>query len=161
MGARYFGASVPRREDSRLLTGASRFVDDIALDGMLHAAFVRSPHAHARLISIDSAQARGVEGVKAVFTADQLPRHALPLFGAVPPLLAEQVRITMKHAPQYPLARDRVRYVGECVAMVVATTRHAAENAVEAVECEFEPLSAVVDMRSSVIPVNCCGWSPK
>src|ERR671931_1075453 len=133
MGAKYFGASVPRREDLRLLTGAGRYVDDITLPGLLHAAFLRSPHGHARIRSIDAEAARRVPGITAVFTFQTLAEwlKPLPTFGAVPPLLAKAIPIEIKHAPQYPLARDTVRYVGEIMAMVVAESRHDAESGVE------------------------------
>ncbi len=98
MGAKYFGASVPRREDPRLLRGEGRFVDDIKLPGMLHAAFVRSPHAHARIIAIrpDAARRDGA----LVFTFADLERFMkpLPLFGATPPGLAARVDVTIEAA---------------------------------------------------------------
>ena len=102
MGARYFGASVPRREDPRLLTGAGRYVDDIVPPGLLHAVFVRSPHAHARVVALDPAPARVVAGVVAVFTFQTLERwmRPLPLLGAIPPLLQERVAVTMKQSAQ-------------------------------------------------------------
>ena len=151
MGAKYFGAAVPRREDLRFLTGAGRYVDDITLPGLLHAAFLRSPHGHARIRSINAEPARRVPGVITVFTSQTLAEwlKSLPTFGAVPPLLAKVIPIEIKHAPQYPLARDTVRYVGEIVAMVVAESRHHAENGVEAIEAEYEPLPPVVDMVSA------------
>ena len=154
MGARYFGASVPRREDPRLLTGAGRYVDDIVPPGLLHAVFVRSPHAHARVVALDPAPARAVAGVVAVFTFQTLERwmRPLPLLGAIPPLLQERVAVTMKQSAQYPLARDRVRYVGEIVAMVVGTSRQAAETGAEAVVVEYEPLATIVDMLAADAP---------
>ena len=148
MGAKYFGASVPRREDPRLLTGAARYVDNIVLAGTLHAAFLRSPHGHARIRSIDVEEARQVPGVAAVFAFETLEQwmRPLPLFGAVPPGLAASVDVRMKQAPQYPLAEAAVRYVGEIVAMVVADSRQIAENALDAIGAEYEPLPPVVDM---------------
>src|SRR5437867_1054279 len=90
MGARYFGASVRRREDPRLLRGEGRFVDDIKLSGLLHAAFVRSPHAHARILAVRTEAAARARGVSRVITFDDVARWMtpLPLFGAVPPGLA-------------------------------------------------------------------------
>jgi aerobic carbon-monoxide dehydrogenase large subunit len=148
MGAKLFGASVPRREDPRLLRGEGRFVDDIKLPGMLHAAFVRSPHAHARVtgLGVDAAARR--PGVLRVLTFADLARwmKPLPLFGAVPPGLAARVEVAMKQVGQLAMARDVVRYVGEIVAMVVADSRALAEDAAEAVEVDWEPLPVVTDM---------------
>src|SRR5205823_599396 len=125
MGARYFGAAVRRREDPRFLRGEARYVDDVTLPGMLHAAFLRAPHAHARLARIDTVAARALAGVAAVFTFDDLARwmKPLPLFGAPPPGLAAAITFDVRQAPQWALCRDRARYVGEAVAMVVAEDR--------------------------------------
>ena len=125
MGAKYFGASVLRREDPRLLRGAGRFVDDIKLPGLLHAAFVRSPHAHARVGAIRTGAAVALPGVLRIFTFDDLARwmKPLPLFGAVTPGLVARVDVHIRQAPQLALARDVVRYVGEIVAMVLADSR--------------------------------------
>src|SRR5881396_2074623 len=93
MGARYFGAAVRRREDPRFLRGEARYVDDVTLPAMLHAAFLRAPHAHARIAGIDAAAAKGLPGVAAVFTFHDLERwmKPLPLFGAPPPGLAAAI----------------------------------------------------------------------
>ncbi len=154
MGARYFGASVPRREDPRLLRGEGRYVDDIKLPGMLHAAFVRSPHAHARILGVRADAARRCPGVAHVFAFADLARwmKPLPLFGAIPPGLAARVEVTMKQAPQLPLCRDVARYVGEIVAMVLAETRALAEDAAEQVEVDYEPLAPVTDMMVAAEP---------
>ena len=152
VGAKYFGASVPRREDPRLLRGEGRFVDDMKLPGMLHAAFVRSPHAHARITAIraDAAARLGAR----VFTFADLARFMkpLPLFGAVPPGLAARVDVTMKQAPQFALCRDVARYVGEIVAMVLAESRALAEDAAELVEVDYEPLGVVTDVVAGMEP---------
>ncbi|MBI2154948.1 MAG: xanthine dehydrogenase family protein molybdopterin-binding subunit, partial [Candidatus Rokubacteria bacterium] len=150
MGAKYFGASVRRREDPRLLTGEGRFVDDIQLPGLLHAAFVRSPHAHARVRAIRSGAAARVPGVIAILAFDDLARwmKPLPTFGSPPPGLAERVEFSLKQAPQYPLARDTVRYVGEAVAVVVAESRYIAEDALDLVEVDYEPLPPVTDAKA-------------
>ncbi|MBI4256101.1 MAG: xanthine dehydrogenase family protein molybdopterin-binding subunit, partial [Candidatus Rokubacteria bacterium] len=149
MGAKYFGAAVKRREDPRFLRGEGRFVDDVTLPGMLHAAFLRSPHAHARIRRIDTAGASALPGVAAVFTFADLERwmKPLPLFGAVPPGLGAAIAFDVRQAPQFALCRDRARYVGEVVAMVVAGSRALAEDAVERLAVEWEPLPPVVDMR--------------
>jgi carbon-monoxide dehydrogenase large subunit len=154
MGAKYFGAAVRRREDPRFLRGEGRFVDDVTLPGLLHAAFVRSPHAHARLRSIDVGRARSMPGVAAVFTHGDLARwmKPLPVFGATPPGLAAAVRFDVRHAPQWALCKEAVRHVGEIVAMVVADSRARAEDAAEAIDVEWEPLPVVGDMLAAGEP---------
>src|SRR5437660_996695 len=134
------GASVRRKEDPRFLRGEGRYVDDIKLPGMLHAAFVRSPHGHARILSVRTDAARRMPGVAHAFAFADLERwmKPLPLFGAVPPGLAARVDVTMKQVPQLAMARDRVLFVGEIVAMVLATSRALAEDAGEAVEVTYE-----------------------
>src|SRR5437867_2390520 len=148
MGAKYFGAAVKRREDPRFLRGDGRFVDDVIVPGALHAAFVRSPHAHARIGKIHTAAASTAPGVIRVFTFGDLERwmKPLPLFGAVPPGLAAVVKFEVRQAFQWALCRERARYVGEIVAMVVAESRAAAEDAVDLVEIDWDPLAPVVDM---------------
>jgi carbon-monoxide dehydrogenase large subunit len=154
VGARYFGASVARVEDPRFLRGEGRYVDDLKLPGMLHAAFVRSPHAHARIVAVRPGAAAARPGVARVFAFADLAAvmRPLPLFGAVPPGLAARVDVRMKQVPQLPMARDVVRYVGEIVAMVVADSRALAEDAAELVEVDYEPLPAVVDMVAAAEP---------
>ena len=154
MGAKYFGAAVPRREDPRLLRGEGRFVDDVVLPGLVHAAFVRSPHAHARIVRIDGEAARALPGVLGVFTFADLVRFMkpLPLFGAAPPGLAAAIRFDVRTAPQTPLCREVVRYVGEIVAMVVADSPERAQDAAERIEVEWERLPAVVDMVAAARP---------
>ena len=139
MGAKYFGAAVLRKEDPRYLRGEGRFVDDILLPGMLHAAFVRSPHAHARITRIATDAARRVPGVAYVFTFADLERwmKPMPLFGAVPPGLAARVDVTMKVVAQLAMCREEVRHVGEIVAMVLAETRALADDAAELVEVDY------------------------
>ena len=148
MGAKYFGAAVKRREDPRFLRGEARYVDDVKLAGMLHAAFLRSPHSHARILAIHAEAARALPGVAAVFTFVDLERwmKPLPIFGAPPPGLAAAIRFDVRQAPQWALCRDRARYVGEIVAMVVAESRARAEDAVDLIEVEWEPLPPVADM---------------
>src|SRR6266436_5861297 len=148
MGAKYFGAAVKRREDPRFLRGDGRFIDDVALPGMFHAAFLRSPHAHAVVKTIHTAAAAAAPGVARVFTFGDLDRwmKPLPLFGAVPAGLAAVVKFDLRQAPQWALCRERARYVGEIVAMVLAESRAAAEEAVDLIEVDWEPLPPVVDM---------------
>ena len=154
MGAKFFGAAVKRREDPRFLRGEGRFVDDVTVPGMLHAAFLRSPHAHARIVRIAAAAAASAPGVVRVLTFKDLERwmKPLPLFGAVPPGLAAVVKFDIRQAPQWALCRDRVRHVGEIVAMVVADSPERAEDAVDLIEMEWDPLPAVVDMTRAAEP---------
>ena len=154
MGAKYFGASVKRKEDPRYLRGEGRFVDDIKLPGMLHVAFVRSPHAHARIAAIRTDAARRLPGVAHVFTFADLERwmKPLPLFGAIPPGLAARVAVTMKQPHQLALCRDEARHVGEIVAMVLAGSRAVAEDGCELVEVDYEPLPALADVEAAARP---------
>src|SRR3989442_249893 len=151
MGAKYFGAAVKRREDPRFLRGEARYVDDVKLPGMLHAAFLRSPHSHARILAIHAEAARALPGVAAVFTFADLERwmKPLPIFGAPPPELAAALSFDVRQAPQWALCRDRARYVGEIVAMVVAESRARAEDAVGLIEVEWAPLPPAVDMLTA------------
>src|SRR5216683_5847707 len=112
MGAKYFGAAVRRVEDPRFLRGEGRYLDDVKVAGLLHAAFLRSPHAHAALRGIRTERARSAPGVAAVFTFADLERwmKPLPLFGAVPPGLATRVAVTMKQPHQLAMCRDEVRH---------------------------------------------------
>jgi aerobic carbon-monoxide dehydrogenase large subunit len=136
-----FGEPIPRREDPRLVTGQGRFLDDLG-GRALAAAFVRSPHAHARVVDIDVAGALDVEGVFAVYTWDDLGgRVGEPL-----PLLIPHPALTHGRTG-YPLARDVVRHVGEPVVMVVATDRYVAEDAAERILVSYEPLPPVVGIE--------------
>jgi aerobic carbon-monoxide dehydrogenase large subunit len=154
MGAKYFGASVRRKEDPRYLRGEGRFVDDIKLPGMLHVAFVRSPHAHARITAIRPEAAKRLPGVAHVFTFGDLERwmKPLPLFGAIPPGLAARVAVTMKQPHQLAMCRDEVRHVGEIVAMVLAGSRAVAEDGCEVVEVDYEPLPVLADAEAAARP---------
>ena len=146
MGAKWFGASVKRKEDPAFLRGRGRYIDDIKLPGMLHAAFVRSPHAHARIGRIDKGAALAVPGVHAVLAYSDLPdvvrRQMLPL-------LVPHPSIGQPFLP-YALARDEACYAGEPVACVVAESRYVAEDAAQLVEVEYEPLPAVNDCRAAL-----------
>ena len=154
MGAKFFGAAVKRREDPRFLLGEGRFVDDVTVPGMLHASFLRSPHAHAHIVKIDTTAASASPGVVRVLTFKDLERwmKPLPLFGAVPPGLGAVVKFDIRQAPQWALCRDRVRYVGEIVAMVVADSAERAEDAVDLIEVEWDLLPPVVDMTRAAEP---------
>ncbi|PYN32549.1 MAG: xanthine dehydrogenase [Candidatus Rokuibacteriota bacterium] len=154
MGAKFFGAAVKRREDPRFLRGEGRFIDDVTLPGLLHAAFLRSPHAHARIARVDTTAAAAAPGVVRVLTFADLERwmKPLPLFGAVPPGLAAVVTFDMRQTPQWALCRDRARYVGEIVAMVVADCPERAEDAVDLIRVDWELLTPVVDMTRAAEP---------
>ena len=143
MTTQWFGERVERREDERLVRGAGRFLDDAGHDA-LAAAFVRSPHAHARITAIDVADALDVDGLVGVYTWDDLPgRLADPL-----PLLIPHPDLTHPRT-QYALARGEVNHVGEAVAMVVAVDRYVAEDAAERIVVDYEPLPAVVGLDAA------------
>jgi len=141
-----FGASVRRKEDPPLLRGEGRYVDDIALPGMLHTAFVRSPYAHARIGRIDTTAALALPGVHAVLTYADLPesvrRQTLPL-------LVPHPAIRQPFMP-YALVKDEACYAGEPVACVIADSRYIAEDAAQLVEVDYEPLPAVSDCRAAL-----------
>ncbi|ABM15954.1 MULTISPECIES: xanthine dehydrogenase family protein molybdopterin-binding subunit [Mycolicibacterium] len=141
--ARYAGQRVPRVEDSRLLTGHGRFVDDISRPGMLHACFVRSPFAHATINGVDASAALALPGVHAVFTAADLNPDVKEAWHAV---AGKDVPDT----PRPPLAEGEVKFVGDPVALVVADSRYLAEDAVDLVEVDYDPLPAVADFRKAV-----------
>jgi carbon-monoxide dehydrogenase large subunit len=150
MGERYFGKRVKRNEDPRLLTGQALFVDDVHLPGLAHAAFLRSPYAHARISGIDVTAARGRPGVLAVYTAADLGAYWKPgpLLVSPPPIEGT----VFNERTQVPLAKDVIRFAGEPVAMVVAESRYLAEDALEDIQVDYEPLEAVVDLREALRP---------
>jgi carbon-monoxide dehydrogenase large subunit len=148
--SRAFGARVLRNEDARLLTGRAQFVDDVRLDGMLHVAFRRSEYAHARLLGVDTSAARARDGVVAVYTAGDLGDYWRPGPLLVPP--PPVAGLVFNQATQGPLARDKVRHVGEPIAMVVATSRYVAEDAVDDILVDADPLEAVVDIERALEP---------
>jgi len=144
------GARTKRNEDPRLLTGRALFVDDVELPGMLHVAFLRSPHAHARLLSVDAARAKQKEGVVAVITAADLGDYWQPGPLLVPPPPVEGMVFNQR--TQVPLVRDKIRHLGEAIAVVVATSRYVAEDAIEEIAVDYEPLPAVVDLEKALAP---------
>jgi aerobic carbon-monoxide dehydrogenase large subunit len=153
-GANGIGQPVRRKEDLRLLTGAGRYGDDFVLPRMAHAAFVRSPHAHARIGAIDAGAARAVPGALAVFTgadyvADGLKPipHDAGLMG--PPDLAVRLRGGPIETPHWPLPLETARFVGEAVAMVVAESIAAAKDMAERVQVDYAPLPAVARARDA------------
>lgn len=132
----WVGQPLRRREDPELLAGRGRYIADIVRPNMLHAVFVRSPHPHARIVSIDVGAARAVAGVEAVLTGADLPE-------SIQPQPCSHLFAGQRETPYYFLARDRARYVGEPVAMVVAQSPYAAEDAAEEVQVEWEALPSV------------------
>ncbi len=149
MGAFGIGQSVTRFEDPRLLRGEGRFVDDVNLPGQAHMYIMRSPHAHARIVSIDPAPALTAPGVLAVFTGDDLGRDNLGT-----------MEMTLKRkrpdgSPMFArahtgLSRDRARYVGDPIALVVAETPASARDAADLVGVEYEPLASVTSTADAV-----------
>jgi carbon-monoxide dehydrogenase large subunit len=132
---RMFGKSIKRREDPRFITGKGRYTDDLKLPGMTYAAFVRSPHARARIRKIDTANAKALAGVVAIFTGkDMTGVNSLPCGWLLPEL---------KIPPHPPLASDVAQYVGDPVAIVIADSQEAALDAAEAVQVDWEPLPSV------------------
>ena len=141
MGAKQFGARVARVEDPALLTGRACFVDDVKLPGTLHGCFVRSPHPHARIRTINTASALAMPGVHAILTAYDMPGRLAtqPIPTPVPNPAITAMRT------QRALACEEVCYVGEAIALVVAGNRYVAEDAAAAVAIDFERLHAVSD----------------
>jgi carbon-monoxide dehydrogenase large subunit len=137
------GRPMRRKEDPRLLTGRGKYAADFKLPGMLHAAVLRSPHAHARLGAIRPKAALVLPGVVAVVTGDDLAD-----IGRIPMRLGR--RATVRACLQPPLARDKVRYVGEPVAVVIAESRYLAEDALDVIEVDYEPLAIVTDVRRAI-----------
>lgn len=139
------GASIKRREDPELVTGSGSFVEDLAQTAVVHMYVVRSTQAHARIAGIDTTRAREADGVLAIFTGKDLAAD----FQAPLPVTVCFVP-EKKYPPQYPLATDKVRYVGEPVAIVLASSRTAAEDAAERLDVRYERLSPVVDIEGAI-----------
>ena len=137
------GASVRRVEDARLLQGQGRFVADLTLSRVLHVAFLRSPHAHARLVSVDTRPARTLPGVAACITGDEIATHARPI--------RAESKMAGYHATEFPpLARGKVRFVGEAVVAVLAESRYVAEDALEAVDVRYAALPVVATPETAM-----------
>src|SRR5256885_5447992 len=133
------GASIKRREDPRLVTGTSSYVDDIPQTALVHMHVVRSSEAHARILGIETARAKEADGVIAIFTGKDL----MPEFGAPLPVTVCFVP-EKKYPNHYPIAIDKVHYVGEPLAIVLASSRAAAEDAGERIEVKDQSLPAGV-----------------
>src|SRR5687768_17516892 len=138
--ARVFGSGIRRREDPRLLTGTARYTADITLPGMVHAAILRSPHAHAHIRGVDTSRAKNAPGVVAVFTAADTEGslQCIPCAWLLP-------NAGLNVAPYRAMAPDVVRYVGDAVAVVVAESDYQAYDALELIDVEYDPLPAVID----------------
>ena len=137
---RFVGQSLPRLEDSALLRGRGAYADDVAIKpGTLHACVLRSPHAHAKLLGVDVSAALALPGVSAVLTGEDVQRWSVPFVVAVKQPLAYT-----------PLAIERVRYVGEPIAVVVASDRYVAEDALELIQVQYEPLPAIASIEASL-----------
>ena len=142
----YIGKVVPRPNLERLMQGRGLYVSDIELPRMVHVVFLRSPHAHAKILGIDAADARRMQGVIAVVTGEELAAVITPWVGVLSHLKG------LKSAPQNAIAIDRVCWQGEAVAAIVATSRAIAEDGAELVRVDYEELEAVTDMRTALDP---------
>jgi CO/xanthine dehydrogenase Mo-binding subunit len=134
----WVGADLPRKEDPALVRGSVTYVDDLRLPGMLHAAVLRSPHAHAGIVSIDTSAARALPGVHAVLTGAESLDHIGPL-----------ARFCAEEVVEHAIAVDKVRYHGEAVVAVAAESRYVAEDALALVRVEYEPLPVVTDVAAA------------
>jgi carbon-monoxide dehydrogenase large subunit len=143
--ANHVGRSQLRKEDPRLITGRATYVDDITITGVLHAAIVRSPEAHAKIVSIDASAALKRDDVVAVFTAEDMADLLGPLPMAwVPP------GIEVHNPPHWPLARGTVKHVGDPVAIVLSEDKYAAIDAAEEVVVEYEPLPVCTNIETAL-----------
>jgi carbon-monoxide dehydrogenase large subunit len=143
--SQWIGKPLRRLEDQRLLVGAGRYTDDVPLEGALHAVFLRSPHAHARIAKLDVAAARGASGVVAVYTGADVAADGI---GPIPftHLHKRQDGTPIVAPPRMPITAGTARFVGDGVAMVVAATRNLARDAAEMIEIDWEPLDAIADL---------------
>ncbi|HET7573106.1 MAG TPA: hypothetical protein VFJ77_10630, partial [Gaiellaceae bacterium] len=152
----FVGQRLRRKEDARLVQGQGRFVGDIHLPGALHAAVLRSPFAHARILRIDTSAALAVDGVVAAFTgADLAGRIGRFVEGArreITPALQEQVDVEVKSCPLPVMAEDETLWFGQPVAVVVARDRYTAEDALELIEAEYDPLDPVPNAEAALAP---------
>jgi aerobic carbon-monoxide dehydrogenase large subunit len=146
MATTIFGSGIRRREDPRLITGTATYTDDLSLPGMVHAAMLRSPHAHARIKKIDTSRATKAPGVLAAFTGPEIDAlQPMPCAWLVP-------NSNLKVATYQCAARDVVRYVGDIVAVVVAETAYQAHDALELIDVDYEPLPSVTDPEQAIKP---------
>ena len=147
MSSRIFGSGIRRREDPRLITGSASYTDDLTLPDMVHAAVLRSPHAHARIQNIDTSKAKAAEGVVAVFTGADTE-------GVIKPMPCAWLipNSALKTVPYPAIAKEVVRYVGDAVAVVVAENRYQAQDALDRIEVQYEALPVVIDPQKAMEP---------
>ena len=141
----FIGSRRLRREDPALLTGEAKYTDDIPAVGALHLAVLRSPHAHARIVSIDVSGALAIPGVVAAYTGEDLASQ-----WAAPMPCAWPVTAEMKNPAHYPIAMGKVAYVGDGVVAVVATNHTASRDALDAIVVEYDVLPAVIDLEDAL-----------
>jgi carbon-monoxide dehydrogenase large subunit len=146
MSSRIFGSGIRRREDPRLITGAATYTDDLSLPGMLHAAMLRSPHAHARIRKIDTSAAKGAPGVMAVYTSADIGDVLKPV-----PCAWLLPNANLKIATYRAIATDTVRYVGDVVAVVVAETSYQAHDALELIDVDYAPLPCTLEPQAATM----------
>ena len=149
MTKKFIGKRYRRNEDAKLLTGQALFVDDVQIPGMLHAAFLRSDYAHARVLGIDVSAARAMPGVVAVYTAEDMGDDWRPSPPNVSPPPGMK-GVTFFSRTPVPLVKDKVRHAGEALALVIAESRYIAEDAVEQIWPDLEPLPAMVDIEKAL-----------
>ena len=149
MGVEGIGARVVRKEDKRFITGKGRYVDDIKLQGMTHAHFIRSPHAHAKVKKIDSSAALNMPGVVAVLTGQQIVDDKVGnlICGWA---ITSKDGSPMKMGAWPAMAPETVRFVGQAVAVVIADSKNLARDAAEAVVVDYEELPAVADIHAAI-----------
>src|SRR3954470_14921536 len=140
----HIGHSLPRSNAKRLLQGRGSFIDDLRFPRLAHVAYLRSPHAHARIKKLDFSKARAAPGVIAVVDGRTVAEYCSPWVGVLSHLKG------LKSPPQYPLAIERACWQGEAVAAVVAETRAQAEDACDLIVAEWDPLPAVMDMHEAL-----------
>lgn len=159
MGVEGIGARVVRKEDKRFITGKGRYVDDIKLQGMTHAHFIRSPHAHAKVKKIDSSAALNMPGVVAVLTGQQIVDDKVGnlICGWA---ITSKDGSPMKMGAWPAMAPETVRFVGQAVAVVIADSKNLARDAAEAVVVDYEELPAVADIHAA-IKAGAAGFTPK
>jgi len=145
MSSRVFGSGIRRREDPRLITGAATYTDDLSLPGMLHAAMLRSPHAHARITKIDASAAKNATGVMAVYTGADIGDALKPV-----PCAWLLPNANLRIATYRAIATDTVRYVGDVVAVVVAESSYQAHDALELIEVDYEPLPCTLEPQAAM-----------
>ena len=142
---KHVGQAIRRKEDPRLITGRATYVDDFVMHGMLHMAVVRSPEAHAKILSIDTSEARARPGVKAVYTGEDMSDLLAPL-----PMAWAPPGVEVNSAERWPLARGEVNHVGDAVAMVIGEDKYDVVDAAQSVRVEYEPLPVIVDVEEAL-----------